>query len=627
MGDISSNFNVQKEIEYRQFLAELQEQKTNVKNEQEARSIFNRYDENHDGTLNEDEQVKARKEYLEMDTNDNEKLSKKEFNKDKKAEGRNVGSNYDAYKVFNQVIDNITAKAKKTVVERDDDEVVTVEGHDTKKVEDDKVDGKETIPPTPQPITNKPAFEDNDAATLAVYQYLLGESFDSKDLEKLKDNERFKIDGLEIGEVKKGGADEVEVKYNKETYILRKSGDNISINKKQDDGAKDPVETLQHAILEAGSTDTKHAYRNRHGSAGNSQSTYDSETGRITNTSTNRRHVNPAQTFAKMLMNNDEGSTLTIDKPFSGQDVISVIKGDDAEGITLHELMMYLSATLLEESDTDKENKSYGVRNPAKDADMDVKDMANIGIVFKKYAKNGMLDASGLDNLINELKNKSMTQIAKDATNVHHSAEEVSTTPTQPTQPTPPTNNTDRIQDPSGENVSANAKANKTRKLANNGEEVNYVHKNGTRTVVEDGRSDSKGNIAVFQDHGLFGWGKKDFIYIEGLEQEVDAQVVDRKKHTATNVDTIKIKKRGDKKVSEYYEVTYDSNTGRYKLGANKIMVELFGNNDKDKYQTIPKGLTLEYKKGKAVYKLNGNQISEERARAHVIAANKPKET
>ena len=56
-------------------------------------------------------------------------------------------------------------------------------------------------------------------------------------------------------------------------------------------------------------------------------------------------------------------------------------------------------------------------------------------------------------------------------------------------------------------------------------------------------------------------------------------------------------------------------------------MIHLFGN-DKDAYKEIPKGLTLEYKNRQPVYKLNGTKISENRARALIIAANrKPEQT
>ena len=56
-------------------------------------------------------------------------------------------------------------------------------------------------------------------------------------------------------------------------------------------------------------------------------------------------------------------------------------------------------------------------------------------------------------------------------------------------------------------------------------------------------------------------------------------------------------------------------------------MVHLFGD-DKNKYTEIPAGLTVEYKKGDIehpVFKMNGHEISDERARALVIAANRPK--
>ncbi len=646
MGGINGGDFIKKEgITRTQFENQLKSQ--GVKNEKlnEAMSVFDRYAESNNaegeaqGTLNTVEQGLIRDKFSQMDIDGDGKVKKGEF----KQQGEDI--NYKVYKQFINAFNNLTASGDVvTVTEDTDDTDFNNVKNPTNPQENDVqgyryTEGQPVVPPKPQ---HTPEFNDAKDVKKAIYQYLSGKTdLSDADIESMDDLDA--LNGLNF-EIADKGADTVNVKYGDKVFILHKTADGkYSIDSQPD--ANGNGTTLQEELLNSSTTDTKHNYRNRHGIAGNNQSTYTQDG--ISNTSKNRQHVNPVQTFTSMVLNNTEDSSLTIDKGLNGSDIIAEInKGNetDVEEISMHDLIKYIKASVKEAKKTTADGKNYGTRTAASDVDFDLKDLTNLGIIFKKYDAdgNGKLKADELDKLIHDLTNgKTMTGIAKESKDQRYTYNKPET---KPTQPTPPHNDngggggadpeppTPQFKPHYGAVVS---KPDRTRHTAgtnkDSAQDVNYVMDGGRRILVEqvDGqwRTVENQNIAEFQDHGLFGAGNKDFIKINGLSSNVRAEVVDGNLRSSMR---IKIKDANGN--TTYREVTPNGD-GTYNLGK---VVDKKGKDVADNTQQIlsdlgmtntdgvkiPQDLSVEKKNGKLLCKLKGRTVTADVARAHIRALN-----
>lgn len=424
----------------------------------------------------------------------------------------------------------------------------------------------------------------------------------------------------------------VGIEYNGKMYNMRGEGPDIRFEYDGEGTKNKGAETLQHAILNSNSDDAVHKYHN-HGEAINSGSTYDVKNGTIEHT--NKDSVSQTQTFASMLMNGNEKSTLTLDKQRSkdgsfetiAEHIIKTLdsneNGKSEHGISMKELISYLKAVETEAKGLD-ENQATGARKFAKGVDLDLKDLANIGVVFKKYDKNknGILNEQELQELLNDLKkNNSMSKLAQGEKIAEYKGPDTasSTDNGSKTQPRARTANRTRNE------VTING--NKT------GEKIQYDYENGLRTVVKDGKEDLEGNIAEESDPG-FGVGKKRFVYIEGLPIEVRAEL---KLDEESKSKIVEVKDRNGS--VRYYKVniskTEDKND-TYKLGDElvkngKKMVSrqqltddickqlgIRGENIK-----LPDNITAEYgKNGKMTFKLNGRICNSNFARVAIMRAN-----
>src|SRR5574344_2150833 len=97
--------------------------------------------------------------------------------------------------------------------------------------------------------------------------------------------------------------------------------------------------------------------------------------------------ISQTQTFSSMLVNNDENSTLTLDKQSkktetTGEIILKTINSDNDNGIDMKELISYIQANI---NETNTVKNKTGARKFAGGVDLDAKDLANIGVVFKKY--------------------------------------------------------------------------------------------------------------------------------------------------------------------------------------------------------------------------------------------------
>lgn len=397
------------------------------------------------------------------------------------------------------------------------------------------------------------------------------------------------------------------------------------------DAEKKGAETLQHAILNSNSDDAVHKYHN-HGEAINSGSTYNVKNGTIKHT--NKDSVSQTQTFASMLMNGNEKSTLTLDKQRSkdgsfettAEHIIKTLdsnEGGEAEpGISMKELITYLKAVETEAKGLN-ENQATGARKFAKGVDLDLKDLANIGVVFKKYDKNqnGILNEQELQELLNDLKKDSMSKLAQGEKIAEYKGPDDKGNNPVTQLHTPRTRTANRTRN------EVDINGNKT------GEKIQYDYENGLRTVVKDGKEDLKGNIAEESDPS-FGLGKKRFVYIEGLPIEVRAEL---KLDEESKSKIVEVKDRNGS--VRYYKVDISKTKGKndtYKLGDElvkngKKMVSrqqltddickqlgIRGENIK-----LPDNITAEYgKNGKMTFKLNGRICNLNFARVAIMRAN-----
>lgn len=527
-GNISADKFVKSgDITKAQFEAKLEEQQLEAAQKQKALSIFESYAKKTEGgaedVLDVQEQQLAKAAFDALNTKKEDDLTKAEFDGAKSTNPDLKDADFDIYSTFANALNSVKPKEKSSIE------------------------------------LAKEKFSTEDDVKKAVASYLLGTDvtqLHEDDSTWLKDSIP---SGVEI-QMPNEDNDRIKITYNGKEFIVHIVDDKVSIDSTD---TENPT-TLQQEILNNNeSRDVSHNYLNKHGASGNSQSKYSVESGVISNTSTKRQHVNPAQTFAAMVLNDSTESTLSFAKGLKSEDVIAVITEDkESDGITLPQLLRYLTAVDDETSKTVKAGITTGSRTAAKDLDLDEKDMANIGIVFKKFAgDDGKLDKTELQNLINALTTKgtTMTSLARGAedkfkhqhnTPVIPEEKDPDTTPVKP-QPKPNTEPTFR--------------PNRQRYIAGSDkkETVNYLYEDGMRTVIdENGHKVTEYNIAEYEDHGLLGAGKKDFIKIHGLPPEVRAEVVNGKLKEDM---VIQVKDKYGNKT--YYKVSYDVSNGTYKIG------------------------------------------------------------
>ena len=301
----------------------------------------------------------------------------------------------------------------------------------------------------------------------------------------------------------------VGIEYNGKMYNMRGEGADIRFEYDGEGTENKGAETLQHAILNSNSDDAVHKYHN-HGEAINSGSTYNVGNGTIEHT--NKDSVSKKQTFASILMNGNENSTLNLDKQRSkdgsfettAEHIIKTLdsneNGKPEPGISMKELITYLKAVETEAKGLN-ENQATGARKFGNGGDLDLNDLANIGVVFKKYDKNqnGILNEQELQELLNDLKKDSMSKLAQGEKIAEYKVPDDKGNDPVTQLHTPRTRTANRTRN----EVTING--NKT------GEKIQYDYENGLRTVVKDGKEDLEGNIAEESDPG-FGVGKKRFV-------------------------------------------------------------------------------------------------------------------
>ena len=604
------------------------------KEKKAALDIFTKFAamDNDTTTLSADEAKLAFAELEKLNTDNDNDVSKKELK-----QGKN-GSDYQkalaeagksAVELFYSKISGNTDvhlskdKAGDTVVTtlNDNNTVFTKDDDFKTTFYDDKGEVKHE---DKQP----PKLTDNDIQATFLKYITNSKDFDGKLFGENTLNGFFAGDNPQLKVINENG--KVGIEYNGKMYNMRGEGADIRFEY-DGDAEKKGAETLQHAILNSNSDDAVHKYHN-HGEAINSGSTYDVKNGTIKHT--NKDSVSQTQTFASMLMNGNENSTLTLDKQRSkdgsfettAEHIIKTLdsnEGGEAEpGISMKELISYLKAAETEAKGLN-ENQATGARKFAKGVDLDLKDLANIGVVFKKYDKNqnGILNEQELQELLNDLKKDSMSKLAQGEKIAEYKGPDTasSTDNGSKTQPRARTANRTRNE--------VDIKGNKT------GEKIQYDYENGLRTVVKDGKEDLEGNIAEESDPS-FGVGKKRFVYIEGLPIEVRAEL---KLDEESKSKIVEVKDRNGS--VRYYKVNISKTEDKddtYKLGDElvkngKKMVSrqqltddickqlgIRGENIK-----LPDNITAEYgKNGKMTFKLNGRICNSNFARVAIMRAN-----
>lgn len=615
----------------------LKESNYSEKEKKAALDIFTKFAamDNDTTTLSVDEAKQAFAELEKLNTDNDNDVSKKELK-----QGKN-GSDYQkalaeagksAVELFYSKISGNTDvhlskdKAGDTVVTTLNDNNTVQTNDDVFKttVYDDKGEVKHE-----DKHEEPPKLTDNDIQATFLKYITNSKDFDGILFGKNTLNGFFAGDNPQLKVINENG--KVGIEYNGKMYNMRGEGPDIRFEYDGEGTENKGAETLQHAILNSNSDDAVHKYHN-HGEAINSGSTYNVKNGKIEHT--NKDSVSQTQTFASMLMNGNEKSTLTLDKQRSkdgsfettAEHIIKTLdsneNGKPEPGISMKELISYLKAVETEAKELD-ENQATGARKFAKGVDLDLKDLANIGVVFKKYDKNqnGILNEQELQELLNDLKKDSMSKLAQGEKIAEYKVPD-KTNPKDndsKTQPRARTANRTRNE------VTING--NKT------GEKIQYDYENGLRTVVKDGKEDLEGNIAEESDPG-FGVGKKRFVYIEGLPIEVRAE--------------LKLDEESKSKIVEvkdcngsvrYYKVNISKTEDKddtYKLGDElvkngKKMVSrqqltddickqlgIRGENIK-----LPDNITAEYgKNGKMTFKLNGRICNSNFARVAIMRAN-----
>lgn len=613
----------------------LKESNYSEKEKKAALDIFTKFAamDNDKTTLSVDEAKQAFAELEKLNTDNDNDVSKKELKQGKNGSdyqkalaeaGKSavelfyskISGNTDVHLSKDEVGNTVvtTLNDKNTVPTKDDDFKMTVYDDKGEVKHEDK-----------QP----PKLTDNDIQATFLKYITNSKDFDGVLFGKNTLNGFFAGDNPQLKVINENG--KVGIEYNGKMYNMRGEGADIRFEY-DGDAEKKGAETLQHAILNSNSDDAVHKYHN-HGEAINSGSTYDVKNGTIEHT--NKDSVSQTQTFASMLMNGNENSTLTLDKQRSkdgsfetiAEHIIKTLdsneNGEAEPGISMKELITYLKAVETEAKGLN-ENQATGARKFAKGVDLDLKDLANIGVVFKKYDKNqnGILNEQELQELLNDLKkNNSMSKLAQGEKIAEYKGPDTasSTDNGSKTQPRARTANLTRNE------VTING--NKT------GEKIQYDYEKGLRTVVKDGKEDLEGNIAEESDPG-FGVGKKRFVYIEGLPIEVRAEL---KLDKESKSKIVEVKDRNGS--VRYYKVDISKTKGKndtYKLGdelvknGKKMVSRQQLTNDICKQLGIrgeniklPDNITAEYgKNGKMTFKLNGRICNSNFARVAIMRAN-----
>lgn len=595
-----------------------------------------------DKTLSADEAKQAFAELENLNTDNDSDVSKKELK-----QGKNGSNNYQktlaeagksAVDLFYSSISGDTdvhlSKDKDgnaVVTTLNDKDTVTTKDDDFEtKVYDNKGEVKQE---DKHEISKQPKEISNDDIQKTFLKYITnsndfdGELFGSNTLDGF-----FAGDKPQLKIINENG--KVGIEYNGKMYNMRGEGADIRFEYDGEGADKKGAETLQKAILDSESDDVARNYHN-HGEAINSGSTYDVANGTI-NHGTNKDSVSQSQTFASMLMNGNKNSTLTLDKQRSkdgsfettAEHIIKTLdsnEGGESDGeISMKELISYLKAAEVESKGLN-DNQATGARKFAKGVDLDLKDLANIGAIFKKYdtTGNGKLDSKELQNLLDDLKKNSMSKLAKDVKIAEYKGPDDKTNP-KDNDPvtqlhTPRTRTANRTRN------EVDINGNKT------GQKISYNYENGLRTVVkEDGREDLKGNIAEESDPTL-GLGKKRFVYIEGLPTDVRAEL---KLDEESKSKIVEVKDRNGS--VRYYKVDTNKTESKYKLGeelvknGKKMVSRQQLTNDICKQLGIsgeniklPDNITAEYgKNGKMTFKLNGRECPENFARVAIMRAN-----
>lgn len=611
--------------------------------------------------LDEQEQVMARNDFAQLNQDDDNNVGNKEYNKHGGKE--TFGVDYNTAKAYMEAMEHAAQNSgndnpvgEMTVT---DDGAVVVYGAKTEDVADDDVriytkgqDGKytvtepepeaETVQPEaepevepeadPNPTPQSPKFKDKNELGDTVIRYLLNMSADEAVDAGINFGENFEYNVSEDGTA--------TVKFNGKEYTARTNSEGkIVFENDEGEGS-----TLQQAVLNSDSTDAANNYYNR-GHKNNIKSTYDADKGEIINNSgKGRQGVAQEQTVASMLMNNNESTTLKLDsqvqadntrKALDGQTIINSIDTGDSNSkgkITKSELIKYLNAAVKEANittDAAKPDAPGGSRIYAPNVDLDLKDLANIGIVFDKYAgEDKMLDAGELDKLLDDLKKNSMSKLAgKTGTYKYEGVKE------PPKKPEPP-----KEDKPFKLEYGEVAKADRTRNKTGGGS-VTYTYSGGaggTRTMVaDDGTGTTRivknANVAEYDDHGLLDIGKKEFIVIQGLEQNVRAEVVDgnaegpmtiKVKDSSGNVTYRQVMYDAENKTYSQGEQVYKNKAGQYRTSAQRTAdgKRLLG---LDRDVKLPKGFSFDYnKKGEIVFKFNGATLKNNAAKVMIMKVN-----
>lgn len=434
------------------------------------------------------------------------------------------------------------------------------------------------------------------------------------------------------------------IEYDGNLYIMRGEAEN------SDDPLRfecdETKTTLRQALSQAKSDDAVHNYHN-HGDKVNNNSSYNNEQGTITH-GNNETAVSQTQTFASMVMNGAENSTLQLDEQknqknkttTTGETILDTINTDSYDGISMQELISYLNAVQQESASV--KNKT-GARKFAGGVDLDAKDLSNIGKVFKKYAgEDNKLQKDELQNLLNDLKQNSMSKLATGDDDKYIGEKKATAKPKGKVKPTPDTDNL-KIRD-----------GNRTRKVKSNadtkgyGDKQEYYYHDGVRTALKEVKTkdfnnneitvtveDDKGNIAQAGHSSLF---KKRFEYIEGLPKDVRAKVVDGKIDNNNNSQEI-VKVKDQNGAESYYSITTTQDK-KYKLGEqltkkkdkfltkNQVKSEIINKLSLPDNVNIPKDLTAEYdNKGNLQFKIKNRPSSAETAKVYVKRFNSPNQT
>ena len=671
--------------------------KKQAKYKEKAMDIFTKFASlNGDANvLDESEQIQFRAAFSDLDRNENGEISRKDIRKGKKgSETQKIISEngYKASKYFSETLDEaisqeasedigdvqygeesnngnstVTVHYNQNSESTKDDGLKTYHIDDEKRVIriddikenqteiyegeednpydiDDEVDRTEAdgLPPAPPEIKKSPNTKPKTKPTKediksGFFQYI---TQDNAFTGKLKNGTTIDLpDGCKIVE------DGIE--YNGKIYKMR--GDHSSSENPLRFECDETKETLQQAIAKSESTDNTHRYHN-HGDNVNEQSKYDAKTGTITH-GNDETAVSQTQTFASMLMNNAENSTLTLDKQSgktitTGEIILNTINANEDNGIDMQELISYLNAAKNEANSV--KNKT-GARKFASGVDIDAKDLVNIGKVFKKYAgSDGKLQKEELQKLLDDLKKSSMTKLATGNDKYIGEKDSKPILENNPPQPIP---KPEPEPKPDPEQVVIKD-GNRERKVKDNnntignGENQEYYYKAGKRTALKETEVDSPirnnkikvqtedtdGNIAQNGRSSLF---KKKFIYIQDLEKEINAKVLERTVNDQENQQIVRVKDKNDE-ITRYQVITNPD--GSYTLGEELITKTTKGKNtyvtksqhEKDIKKALgipeelelPKNITAEYENGNMQIKLNGGNCSINTAKVYVIRHN-----